>query len=110
MRLPNADAAVVERRKLDRYLLSPTHPLGRSKATLFRRMGFDESSVALLGQALIDIARTEDVAEVAESPYGKKYIVDGLLPTPSRGRVKLRTVWIVDAGETRPRFVTAYPI
>ena len=110
MRLPNADAALVDLRKLERYLLSAIHPIGRSKARFFRGLGFDESSVAQLEQALIDISRAGEVADVAGSPYGKKYIVDGVLPTPSGSRIMLRTIWIVETGGTRPRFVPAYPI
>ena len=38
--LPNASQALVERQKLLGYLLSMTHPDGRTKAELFVRFGF----------------------------------------------------------------------
>ncbi|MFI5387895.1 MAG: DUF6883 domain-containing protein [Fimbriimonadales bacterium] len=110
MRLPKAENARVDHEKLTRYLLSETHPVGRSKAKFFRGVGYDESSVTVLEQGLIEIARTEAIVETAASRHGMKYIVDGLITTPSGGRVRVRTVWIVDAGEDRPRFVTAYPL
>ena len=110
MRLPNAEAAEVDPEKLKGYLLSQTHPIGRSKAKFFRSIGFDESHVTILEQGLIEIARTEEIADTAPSVHGVKYIIDGLIMTPSGSRVRLRTVWILDSGQGRPRFVTAYPM
>ncbi len=110
MRLPNADSANVDRQKLAGYLLSSTHPIGRSKAKFFRSVGFTESNIAVLEQALREIIRTEEVAAVASTPHGVKYIIDGLLIAPLGSRVRVRTIWIVDTGADYPRFVTAYPI
>ena len=110
MKVPNADAAKVDRDKLERYLLSLAHPIGRSKARFLHAAGFGESNVAALAEALKEIAQTEEIVAVASSPHGAKYIVDGLLTTPSGSRVRLRTVWIVETGEDYPRFVTGYPV
>lgn len=110
MRLPNAEGARVTRDKLKGYLLAHTHPIGRSKARFFRELGFDESNVQAFEQELITLARIEEVAETVPSPHGTKYVVDGVVRTPSGKAVKLRTIWIVEKGEDRPRFVTAYPI
>lgn len=110
MRLPNADGAQVDVEKLNRYLLSQTHPIGRSKARFFRGVGFDESNIETLERGLIGIAKTGEIAETETSLHGVKYILDGLITTPSGDRIKVRTVWIVDKGQDRPRFVTAYPV
>jgi hypothetical protein len=110
MRIPNAGQAQVDPEKLQGYLLSETHPVGRSKAKFFRGIGFDESNAWILEQGLIEIAKTEEIVETAPSVHGVKYIVDGLITAPSGNRVKLRTVWIIDKGQDRPRFVTAYPM
>lgn len=109
MRLPNAEIARVDREKLEEYLLSETHPIGRSKAKFFRGVGFDESSIDVLVQGFLAIAKTEDVTQILASVHGVKYTVDGAVETPSGARVKLRTIWIVDQGQDRPRF-TAYPV
>src|SRR5882672_10704371 len=109
MRLPNATAAKVDPEKLKGYLLSSTHPIGRPKAQFFLAVGFSETDCEQLETALLDVARTGEVAETASSAHGMKYTVDGVVSTPSGRRVKLRTIWIIDAGETDPRFVTAYP-
>ena len=110
MRLPNPDAAHVDRNKLTRYLLSETHPIGRWKARFFRGVGFDDAHADVLRQELIAIAKTGEVVDTTRSPHGVKYIVEGVLKAPSGAEVRLRTVWIVHTGEARPRFVTAYPV
>jgi hypothetical protein len=90
-------------------LLSETHAVGKSKAKFFRAFGSDETNATLLEQGLLTIAQTETVVEVVQSPFGTKYIVDGVLETPSGTSVSVRTLWIVEAEGARPRFVTAYP-
>jgi len=58
----------------------------------------------------LKIAREGQVTKMERSPYGTKYVVDGQLETPEKGLVLIRTVWILEEGETYPRFVTAYPL
>ena len=47
--------------------------------------------------------------DLVESPHGIKYIVIGRIETPSGQSPGVRTVWIVDKGNDKPRLVTAYP-
>ena len=82
MRLPNAEGAQVDPKKLKEYLLSESHPVGRSKAKFFHGMGFDESNFDVLGEGLIGIAQTEEIVEAEPSPHGTIYIVDGFITTP----------------------------
>jgi hypothetical protein len=109
MKLPNGDRAIIPPAKLADYLLSDTHPVGRSKTKFLRGVGFNEANADLLGQGLLRIARRDEVVASESSLYGVKYVVDGTLATPSGRHVRLRTVWIVEPGLDRPRFVTAYP-
>ena len=62
-----------------------------------------------LAAALLEIAKTQDVQEAIETAYGTKYVIDGSVRTPSDQRIGVRTVWIIEATDPRPRFVTAYP-
>ena len=110
MKLPNSEKAYIPPIKLTAYLLSETHSVGRSKARLLRSLGFNENNVSLLKQGLIAIAHSEDVKEVISSPHGVKYIIEGLLQTPVGGSIRIRTIWIIEKGQERPRFVTAYPV
>lgn len=109
MKLPNAAEAFVPPEKLTDYLLALTHPVGGSKARFFRTHGFDEINATELADGLLTIVRTAEV-EVVENPHGTKYVADGDLPTPRGTTVRIRTVWIVEPDEPRPRFVSAYPL
>jgi len=70
MRLPNAEKAIIERRKLTEYLLSETHPTGRFKARFFKKLGFEQADVEKFEEWLRSIALNESVTEVVSSPYG----------------------------------------
>ena len=110
MKLPNFQAALVEPAKLTDYLLSPTHPVGRTKAKFFTRVGFSSDSWEVLRDALVFHASAFEVANVEAGGYGVGYAVDGPLTTPSGRTPRVRTVWFVETGRPEPRFVTAYPL
>lgn len=110
MKLPNRENAYIPSLKLKAYLLSETHSVGRSKAKFLRSMGFNESNVDLLKQGLLSITNYEEVKEAISSPHGIKYIIDGSIQTPIGSFIRIRTVWIIDKEQERPRFVTAYPV
>lgn len=110
MRLPNSQAAYIPTGKLTAYLLSETHSVGKSKARLFRSLGYSESNVSFLKDGLLSIAHAGEVLSTQSSEHGVKYVIEGSLKTPSGGALRIRTVWIIDRGQDRPRFVTAYPV
>ena len=109
MKLPDVDRAQIPKAKVVKYLLSPTHPDGGGKAEFFTAMGFRLEEWQALADSLRQVARDFPVTKSMTSPHGRKYIIDGVLPTPSGQRPIVRTVWIVDAGTETPRLVTAYP-
>ena len=106
----NRENAYIPLSKLKDYLLSETHSVGKSKAKLLRSAGFNEANVTLLKESILAIAHSGQVIEAISSPHGVKYVIDGLLKTPIGGFIKMRTIWIIDKGQERPRFVTAYPL
>ncbi len=110
MKLPKRENAYIPSSKLHDYLLSKTHSVGRWKARFFGALGFEEVNVDVLEQRLIAIAHSEDVTDVVPSAHGTKCVIEGPLQTPAGSLVQVRTVWIIDAGQDRPRFVTAYPV
>jgi hypothetical protein len=105
---PFAGRLEIDRRKLTDYLLSPAHPVGRSKARFFARLGFSPAEADRLDQALCDLASAPETVDVQDSRFGTKYIVDGQLTGPS-SQAAVRTIWIVEHGSDVARFVTAYP-
>lgn len=110
MTLPDKENAYIPLLKIKDYLLSETHPIGKSKAKFFRSLGFNDTNGDLLKQGLLTIARMDDIREAVSSTHGVKYVIDSRLQTPSGEAVKIRTIWIIDKGQTRPRFVTTYPV
>ena len=109
MKLPNAELAYISLPKLTDYLLSENHAVGRAKAAFFYKVGFTRERAEDLRVALLDLARRGNVTEVVETLYGMKYVVDGEVRAPTGESIEIRTVWIVEKGEVRPRLVTAYP-
>ena len=109
MQLPNIDRVHISQAKTVEYLLSPTHPEGAGKAEFFAAMGFRHEEWQVLASALRQVARDFPVTKNMTSPHGWKYIIDGMLSTPSGRAPLVRTVWIIDAGADIPRLVTAYP-
>ncbi len=110
MKLPNSKKAIIPKEKLTDYLLSETHATGKFKARFFRNLGFDETNVDLFEKSMRKLAQSNDVKEEFSSPYGKKYVVDGEIDTPSGKPIMVRTVWIIEEGQKRPRFITIYPV
>jgi hypothetical protein len=108
--LPNREIAFIQPQKITGYLLSETHEIGQSKAKLLRSFGFNDKNVELLQQELLQIAYTQTIHDIIETPHGTKYILDGKIQAPNGRFLQLRTVWIIDTGQTVPRFVTARPI
>ena len=108
MRLPNAERAHVDPAKLKHYLLSNTHAEGRGKAQFFMGFGFKPDRPEELRDALLVLAKDNNVSSLQTSDHGTKYVIEGRLAAPDGRAPMVRTVWIVDAGASHPRFVTAY--
>jgi hypothetical protein len=109
MELPNKAKAQVALEKIVDYLLSETHPVGKSKAKYFRSHGFDDQNADLLAEGLLKIAKGSDVERSESSLFGVKYILSGELQTPTGDRLRVKTIWIIEKENGYPRFVTAYP-
>ena len=110
MKLPNFAAAVVAEDKLGGYLLSPTHRDGKYKAAFFLAMGFLADAGVDLALALREHAAAHEVTRVENSPFGVRYVVEGILQTPVGRTPQVRAVWFIETGDDVPRFVTAYPL
>lgn len=108
MRLtPGGDVLIEERKVLD-YLLSRSHPVGRFKARVFAALGFETKNVKAFIEELRRIAATDEVSELVETPFGRKYEVPGNLKGPL-GELAVVTVWFLERGQERARLVTVRP-
>ncbi len=108
LKLPNGERAIVPDAKLSMYLLSSTHPFGRSKARFFERLGFSLDHPEHLRVALLDLALSADMQEITFE-YGKKYTGPGFIVSPTGRTALVVTVWVMIPGAAAPTLVTAYP-
>ncbi len=109
MRLPHAERAYIDPKKISGYLLSATHPVGRNKARFFWSLGFNPDDLKRLSAALLSMGRQGAVTGEIVSAFGIQYIVDGVLNAPNGTSVALRTIWMLQTGTEAPRLVTAFP-
>jgi hypothetical protein len=79
--LPARELLLVEREKILDYLLNLDHRYGASKARFFGAFGFRRDAWEVLRDALCEHGR----------------------------RPPICTVWQLDANQTAPRLITAYP-
>jgi len=108
VKLPKAEQAVVAREKLENYLLSRTHPVGRFKAEFFSALGYTRNDWRALEMSIRWLLSAE-AREREQTVYGKKYEVAGVIAGPNGRSARIVTVWIVRRNEDFPRFITAYP-
>jgi hypothetical protein len=108
MLIPDAEQAHIPLDKLEKYLLSDSHPVGKAKSAFFRSLGFSIGNVEEFEGAIREIILQERVHKTLPISYGTKYIVDGILKGKSQLSCLVRTVWIREE-EGRPRLVTVYP-
>lgn len=109
MLLPAADHAIIDRDKLERYLLSTSHPVGRFKARFFAALGFTTERWDELEAALRSDHLTQSAEQSEALVYGQLYTIRAMLKGPAGRSAAVVSVWFVRQGETVPRFVTAYP-
>ena len=50
------------------------------------------------------------VSSVQQTPFGAKYLIEGRISGPTGTAAAIRSIWFIETGERRPRFVTAYPL
>jgi hypothetical protein len=110
MKVPGAECAVVDIRKLSNYCLDPTHAEGKHKARLFAAaLGMTVSDAADLRDALLEAVQTEAAQLGRRDDYGQRYTVDFLLEWRGR-RAMIRSAWIIEHDADAPRLTTCYPL
>jgi hypothetical protein len=109
-RIPRADDAILDIRKIESYILSPAHPRGRHKARVFRQaLGLSQDDAEWLRGELLEGMRRGDAIALEGDDLGMRWRVD--IPIARHGKkVVVRTIWIVRNGEVLPRFVTCWAL
>lgn len=101
--VPNADSAVIDPAKLT-YLLVDNP----GKAKFFALFGFHPTRPQELADALRWHVYNRHFDSTSATAHGRKYVVKCSAPSPDGRNPCILTTWMVDAGQTQPRLVTAY--
>ena len=109
MSMPHGEHIVVEASKLADYLLSPTSPRGKHKAAFFERFGYTIANMIQFEEALKEHGQTQQVTRIIDTPYGRRYYVEGPVRSPDGRNPLVRTVWQLEPGSENPRLLSAIP-
>jgi len=109
MEIPGRDKGIIPVEKIRDYLLAHEHPIGKFKAKFFYGLGYYRQNWKALAEDVDRILRQGSVTKSEETNYGIKYVVEGKLMSRSGISHDVVTVWIVRAGESKPRLITVYP-
>ena len=107
--LLNASRATVAPNKLTEYLLSIEHKDGKAKAKFLMQFGFNPSKPEILKDALLLHVLTRPVVVSKTSIHGEVTTVKCEIESPDGRNPCIQTVWIINHGETSPKFVTLIP-
>lgn len=108
MKLPNAENAFLDIRKLREYALDPEDPRGRHKARVFKSaLGFTTDDAETLSNLLLEAIKINDCSVGEQDFYGQRYTVDCKIET-SVGVAAVRSGWIIRQNENFPRLTTCF--
>jgi hypothetical protein len=109
---------IVEKRKLEEYLLSPMHPIGRHKLRLWQSVfsigGGDEALLErLIREQIVQATLKERPSKVVRNPRRLVREWELVIPHfrgPHGNEGPVLTAWAFDPLNDRPHLSTAYPI
>ncbi len=110
MKLPTANEADVPRAKIVLYLLNPDHRSGKGKAIFFSSQGFTVERWQELADALRRHSAEHEVTRREPTSLGAGFVVEGPMRMPTGAVANIRSVWLIESGESMARLVTAYPL
>lgn len=109
MRLPYAENAQIDIRKLRDYCLNPSHPEGKHKARLFAAaLAMTEADAESLRAILLRASDKADVVLGRGDSFGQRYTMDVVIEWKGRKAV-VRCGLIVENGSRTPRLTTCFP-
>ncbi|HEX8398197.1 MAG TPA: hypothetical protein VF644_12275 [Pyrinomonadaceae bacterium] len=110
MRVPNAEKAVVDIRKLRDYCLNPNHEVGKHKARIFAAaFGLTSADASELQTALHEAIKNIDAEIGRLDEYGQRYTIDFNFEWKGKHGI-IRSGWIIKTDSEAPTLVTCLPI
>jgi hypothetical protein len=108
MKVPNADRALVDIRKLKEYCLNTQHRIGKNKAKVFATaLGLTADDAEELLSILLKVIEVSDAEIGLKDRYGQRYLID--FPLEWRGgKATVRSSWIIEPDMSYPRLTSCY--
>ncbi|HLM57930.1 MAG TPA: hypothetical protein VK422_17630 [Pyrinomonadaceae bacterium] len=112
MKLPNAERAVIDIKKLRDYSLNLNHPKGKHKARVFlEKLEYTADDAERLREIIFKAILAVEALEQEPSPYGRRFVVDFHITRQEKYVLvpaSIRTAWIIRNGEDFPRLTTCF--
>ena len=110
MKIPNAEQAAIDIRKLRDYCLNPHHDEGKHKARLFMAaFGMTADDAEALRDILQQMVKTHDMQLGRRDEYGQRYLIDFMLEWRGK-RAIVRSGWMIEHHSDIPKLTTCYPL
>ncbi len=110
MKIPNAERAEIDIRKLRDYCLNRDHEEGKHKARLFvAAFGMTTQHADELREILVQVVKTGDAVLGRRDGYGQRYVIDFAMEWRGK-RATVRSGWIIEHGSETPRLTSCYPL
>ncbi len=110
MKIPNAEHAIVDIRKLRDYCLNSQHNKGKNKARLFASLlGMNSNDAGELRNALLEAVKKQDAQLAEKDAYGQRYTLDFTLTWQDK-QATIRSGWIIETDSDLPKLTTAFPL
>lgn len=110
MKIPNAERAEIDIRKLRDYCLNPEHDEGKHKARLFSAaFGMTMQHSNELRKILLQVVQSGDAVLGRRDGYGQRYVIDFMMEWRGK-RAMVRCGWIIEDNSETPRLTTCYPL
>ncbi|MFO7886325.1 MAG: hypothetical protein R6U68_16030 [Desulfobacteraceae bacterium] len=108
MKVPNADHAIADIKKLQEYSLNRQHRTGKNKARVFASaLGITIDDAVALRKILLRVIQEYDAELGLKDSYGQRYQVDFPLEWHG-GRAMVRSAWIIEPEVPYPRLTSCY--
>ena len=111
MKIPNAEGAVVDIRKLRDYCLNLAHDEGKHKARLFAsKLNMTADDAEDLRDILLAAINTQEDARLGRrDEYGQQFLLVSVIEWHGK-QAMIRSGWIIEHGLEIPRLTTCYPL
>lgn len=108
MKVPNANRAEVDVRKLREYCLSVEHPTGKHKARVFAAaLGITHEHADDLRQLLLVAVAGHEAVPGLSDAFGERFVVDFVVHWQGK-QATVRSTWIIERGMDVPRLTSCY--